>query len=61
MQMHHCFFSSINLLGKGEIEYISSSVHVPSVGLTGTWVSAAGYNETVEIVNENATHFFVEF
>ncbi|MHA2156712.1 MAG: hypothetical protein ACXABU_15315 [Candidatus Hodarchaeales archaeon] len=53
--------SSIFLPGKGTNEHISSTIPIPSVGLIGTWVSDAGYNETVEIVDENTTHFFIEF
>ncbi len=53
--------SSVFLPSKGTIKQISSSVPIPSVGLSGTWVSDAGYNETFEIVNENATHFICEF
>ncbi len=51
---------SIFTAGKGTIKQVSSSVPIPSVGLVATWVNDIGYNETVEIVDENSTHFFLE-
>ena len=53
-------FLSVFTTGKGTIDQVSSSVSVPSVGLVATWINDSGYNETVEIVNENSTHFILE-
>ncbi|MHA1975980.1 MAG: hypothetical protein ACW98I_03650 [Candidatus Hodarchaeales archaeon] len=52
---------SIFTTGKGTINQVSSSVSIPSVGLVATWVTGSGFNETVEIMDENSTHFFLEF
>ncbi|PWI48684.1 hypothetical protein CEE45_05590 [Candidatus Heimdallarchaeota archaeon B3_Heim] len=51
---------SVFASGTGKITQITTNVQIPSVGLVGTWMDDTGYNETFEIVNENATHFILD-